>query len=58
MVHYQINIHCYLRHYVDTRFNIVESHMENLLTDATLDHWHARIILLLKEWWSKKVIIL
>jgi hypothetical protein len=32
--------------------------MEDLLTDGALDCWHARNILLLKEWWSEKVVIL
>jgi hypothetical protein len=32
--------------------------MEDLLTDGTLDRWYTRVILLLKEWWSKEVVIL
>jgi hypothetical protein len=32
--------------------------MEDLLTDGTLDHRYARIILLLKEWWSVEVVVL
>jgi hypothetical protein len=32
--------------------------MEDLLTDGTLNRWYARIILLLKEWWSEEVVIL
>jgi hypothetical protein len=32
--------------------------MEDLLTNGTLDHWYARVILLSKKWWSEEVVIL
>jgi hypothetical protein len=58
MVCYQIIFIRYLGHYVDTRSNVAEDLMEDLLTDGTLDRRYARIILLLKEWWSKEVVLL
>jgi hypothetical protein len=32
--------------------------VEDLLTDGTLDHRYAKVILLSKEWWSEEVVIL
>jgi hypothetical protein len=49
---------CYLGHYVDARSNVIEGVVEYSLSNSTLDHRYARIILLSKKWWTMEVVIL